>query len=67
MVHRLSRFLSYKNCTTYHKAYLSAISSQDEPKHFFQAVKNPQWRDDMQKEIISIESNNTRPRQHCLL
>lgn len=48
-VHPLSHFVSYKNFTNSHKAYLSAISSQDEPKHFSKAVKNQHLRDAMQR------------------
>lgn len=38
---------------------MAAISSQDEPKHYFQAVKHQCWRDAMKKEIQALENNNT--------
>lgn len=44
MVHPLSHFVTYQNFTNEHKDFLMAISTQDEPKHFSQAIKNPNWR-----------------------
>lgn len=57
MVHHLSHFVSYKNFTNSHKAYLSAISFQEEPKHFYQVVKSQHCKDAMQKAIQALENN----------
>uniref|UniRef100_A0A2N9H044 Reverse transcriptase Ty1/copia-type domain-containing protein n=1 Tax=Fagus sylvatica TaxID=28930 RepID=A0A2N9H044_FAGSY len=38
---------------------LAAITSNDEPTSFSQAVKNPQWREAMANEIAALEANNT--------
>lgn len=58
-VYHMSHFVSYNNFTNAHKAFLLAISTQDEPKHFSQAAKNQNWRDAMQREITALENNDT--------
>ncbi|KAL5700926.1 UTP-monosaccharide-1-phosphate uridylyltransferase [Ranunculus cassubicifolius] len=42
-----------------HRSFLSAICSADDPKSFSQAVKLPQWKEAMEKEIEALEKNNT--------
>lgn len=49
MVHPLANFISYKNFTDSHKAFLAAVSSNKEPKHFNQAVQDVKWGEAMQK------------------
>lgn len=39
--------------------FLAAIMTHDEPKHFSQAIKIPQWREAMKKEIDALEANGT--------
>lgn len=39
-VHSLANFISYKNCTHSHRAFLAGISTNNEPKSFNQAVQN---------------------------
>lgn len=58
-VYPLSNYVAYDKFTASHKAFLSAITSHDEPKYFSQAVKDPQWRDAMQREIDALEKNGT--------
>ncbi|KAJ9561853.1 LOW QUALITY PROTEIN: hypothetical protein OSB04_007013 [Centaurea solstitialis] len=58
-VHPLSNFVSYKNFSYTHKAFLAAINSNVEPKHFHQAVKNDRWKEAMRKEIQALEKNGT--------
>ncbi|KAJ9566378.1 hypothetical protein OSB04_002344 [Centaurea solstitialis] len=58
-VHPLSNFVSYKNFSDTHKAFLAAIDSNVEPKHFYQAVKNDRWKEAMRKEIQALEKNGT--------
>ncbi|CAH9129521.1 unnamed protein product [Cuscuta epithymum] len=58
-VYPISKYISYEKFSCTHKAYLAAITSRDEPKYFSQAVRDPLWRDAMQKEINALEENNT--------
>ncbi|MFS7932971.1 putative RNA-directed DNA polymerase [Helianthus anomalus] len=58
-VHPLANFVSYDKFSDSHKAFLAAITSNDEPENFKQAVQDPNWRDAMQKEIKALEENDT--------
>ncbi|KAD4888928.1 hypothetical protein E3N88_21001 [Mikania micrantha] len=58
-VHPLSNYVSYDNFSHAHKAFLSAISSNDEPKTFKQASQNANWVDAMNREIKALEENGT--------
>lgn len=51
--------MSYKNFTSNHKSFMMAISTQNEPKHYHQAIKNPNWVTAMKKQISALEANNT--------
>ncbi|KAM0029215.1 putative RNA-directed DNA polymerase [Helianthus debilis subsp. tardiflorus] len=55
----LANFVSYDNFTDSHKAFLTAISSNDEPKNYNQAVQIQEWRDAMKTEIKALEENGT--------
>ena len=55
----ISNFVSYDNFSASYRAFLAAITSQDEPKSFRQAVSQPQWLDAMTKEIRALEDNKT--------
>ncbi|KAI3736523.1 hypothetical protein L2E82_26344 [Cichorium intybus] len=58
-VHPLSNYVTYDNFSQQHKAFLSAISSIEEPKCFKQAAQNDLWREAMQREIKALEENGT--------
>ncbi|KAM0021620.1 putative RNA-directed DNA polymerase [Helianthus debilis subsp. tardiflorus] len=58
-VHSLSHFVSYDNFSNSHKAFLSAITSNNEPKFFGQAIRDPKWIDAMKAEIQALEQNQT--------
>ena len=44
---------------TYHFYLMSISSNAKEPEHFFQAVKDPTWREAMDKEVCALERNDT--------
>ncbi|GKD99462.1 retrovirus-related pol polyprotein from transposon TNT 1-94 [Tanacetum coccineum] len=52
-----SRFKDY--FSTNHKAFLAAITHNDEPKCFKQAAQDARWREAMQKEVKALEKNGT--------
>ncbi|KAJ0845012.1 putative RNA-directed DNA polymerase [Helianthus annuus] len=58
-VHPLAHYISYEKFTNMHKAFLSAITSRNEPKHYKQAVQDPQWIEAMKQEIKALEENKT--------
>jgi hypothetical protein len=58
-VHPLAHFISYDNFTNTHKAFLTAITANNEPKHFKQAVKDSRWVEAMKREIKALEENET--------
>ncbi|GJZ36437.1 putative RNA-directed DNA polymerase [Tanacetum coccineum] len=58
-VHSLAHYISYDNFTNTHKDFLSAITSNNEPKHFQQAIQDPRWIEAMKKEIQALEQNKT--------
>ncbi|KAJ0490450.1 putative RNA-directed DNA polymerase [Helianthus annuus] len=41
------------------KPFLAAITLNNEPKHYNQAVQDVKWREAMQREIKALEENNT--------
>lgn len=42
-----------------HKAFLSAITSNSEPKFFREAMHDNNWEEAMKKEIQALEKNGT--------
>ncbi|GJT48194.1 hypothetical protein Tco_0974351 [Tanacetum coccineum] len=53
-----SRFQDYVFSTN-HKAFLAAITNNDEPKYFKQAAQDARWREAMQKKVKALEKNGT--------
>uniref|UniRef100_A0A2N9FIZ1 Uncharacterized protein n=1 Tax=Fagus sylvatica TaxID=28930 RepID=A0A2N9FIZ1_FAGSY len=59
IAHPISHYVSYDKFSPSHTTFLAAITSNNEPTSFSQAVKNPQWREAMANEIAALEANNT--------
>ncbi|KAI3701667.1 hypothetical protein L6452_26909 [Arctium lappa] len=59
MVHSISHFVSYDKFSHSHKAFLAAISSNQEPSCFEQATQDEKWRNAMHQEIKALEKNGT--------
>ncbi|KAL0399838.1 UNVERIFIED_CONTAM: Copia protein [Sesamum radiatum] len=59
VVYPLSHYVSYDKFSHSQKAFLAAITSYDEPKSFFQAIKHEHWKEAMKKEIEALEKNET--------
>ncbi|KAF2323051.1 hypothetical protein GH714_033027 [Hevea brasiliensis] len=57
--HTLSQYISYSRFSNSHRAYLVAITHNDEPSTYSQAIRDPHWKNTMAKEIAALESNNT--------
>ncbi|GKA90186.1 putative RNA-directed DNA polymerase [Tanacetum coccineum] len=57
--HPISNFVSYDKFSTNHKAFLSAITNNDEPKYFKQVAQDARWHEAMQREIKALEKNRT--------
>ncbi|GJZ33720.1 putative RNA-directed DNA polymerase [Tanacetum coccineum] len=55
----IANFVSYEKFSKSHKAFLIAITKNDEPKSFKLAVQDHHWKDAMQKEIKALEDNRT--------
>lgn len=58
-VHPISNFVSYESFSENHKAYLTAITLNDEPRSFNQASQDERWQQAMQQEIRALEKNGT--------
>nr|GEW00217.1 retrovirus-related Pol polyprotein from transposon TNT 1-94 [Tanacetum cinerariifolium] len=55
----ISNFVSYDKFSSNHKAFLVAITNNDEPKSFKQAAQDARWREAMQKEVKALKKNDT--------
>ncbi|XP_026377919.1 uncharacterized protein LOC113272272 [Papaver somniferum] len=51
--------LTYDHVGSSHSAFLSAISSHQEPKNYNEAKSNPKWRAPMENELRALDVNNT--------
>ncbi|KAJ0469227.1 putative RNA-directed DNA polymerase [Helianthus annuus] len=58
-VYPFANYVSYDKFSDTHKAYLAAITKNSEPKIFYQATQDIEWRKAMQKEIEALEENDT--------
>ena len=55
----LSDVLSYDQLSDSYKQYICAISTQDEPTSYKEAIKYPEWIQAMNEELQALELNNT--------
>lgn len=57
--YHISNFVQYDHFSSTHRAFMAAISTNDEPKSYSQAIKSVAWRDAMAQEIAALEANKT--------
>ncbi|CAL1355789.1 unnamed protein product [Linum trigynum] len=55
----LSAHVSYSRLTPSYRSFLAAVTSHDEPRSFSEAVRHPQLREAMIKEIAALVANGT--------
>ena len=55
----LSNFLSYSKFNSPHTSFLAAITQNDEPTSYKQAVTDIRWQEAMKKELEALEQNHT--------
>jgi hypothetical protein len=55
----IQNFISYDQISAKHKAFLTSLSHQEEPKHFQEALSQPVWCETMKEELRALEKNNT--------
>ncbi|KAJ0790830.1 putative RNA-directed DNA polymerase [Helianthus annuus] len=58
-VHSLAHYVSYEKFTNSHRAYLTAISENNEPTNFREAMQDKRWVEAMKREIHALEANET--------
>jgi len=59
VLHSLSTYLDYGNLTTKNLNYVLAISSNEEPHNYNEAIQKHEWCEAMKKEIKALEENET--------
>jgi len=57
--HHLFHSISYHRFTPQYCAFLAAITTNNDPQHFSQAIHHPHWRDAMKAEISALENDHT--------
>ena len=55
----LSHYLSYSYFSSQHRCFLAAISTNDEPTSYTQAIKDTRWQEAMKNELEALEQNKT--------
>jgi len=55
----LSQFTSFHHLSSLHATYSLSLSTIFEPHTYAQAVKYPCWQEEMDKEIETLQNNNT--------
>lgn len=55
----IANYVHYNHFSATHQAFMAAISTNDEPKYYSQAVKHAAWREAMAQEIAALETNRT--------
>ena len=59
MSYPITHFVNCERFSVGHKNFLAVVSVGVEPRSVKEAMKDPKWRDAMQKEISALEDNET--------
>jgi hypothetical protein len=57
--HDLAKFVSYENCSSSFKGFLTSLDSTSLPKDWRDAVQDPKWKAAMMEEMKALEKNGT--------
>ncbi|CAL1356675.1 unnamed protein product [Linum trigynum] len=55
----LASYVTYDNFKPHYHSFLAAITQEDEPLYFHEAVRHKFWRDAMTREIVALQENGT--------
>jgi len=59
VLYPITKSLDSTHFSVDHKAFLSALDGESDPKFFHEVVKNPKWCDAMNLELRALEDNHT--------
>ena len=57
--HPIEAYLTYDNVTQSHVSFLSAVSKDQEPKNFKEAISSHIWKQAMEEELQALDDNKT--------
>jgi hypothetical protein len=57
--HPFYRFMSYDQLSSNHRAFLTSISKDYEPKTFQEAQSQVVWQQDIKEELTTLDNNHT--------
>lgn len=58
-VYPITNFLSYDCFSPKYQAYLAAVTSNEEPRNYAEAIQKHEWQEAMAQELKALEENDT--------